>query len=150
VDFHPTLRRAYVVNELDSTVTTYDWGEDGSLEPMQTVPSVPSSFTGENTGSGVVVSRGGRLLFASNRGHDSVGVFGIDPLSGLLSAVGWEASAGATPRFIGLSPSGARLFAANQNGDSIVSWSVDERARRLTRTANVVEVGCPTAIAFVL
>ncbi len=148
VEFHPSLRRAYVVNEMDSTVTTYTWAEDGAIEPIQIVPSVPPSYTGDNTGAEVVVSRGGRLVFASNRGHDSVGVFAVNKDSGVLSPIGWEPTGGLTPRFICLSPSGRRLYAANQNGDSIVSWTVDEGAARILRTPDVVKVGCPTTIAF--
>ena len=148
IAFHRTAGCAYVINELDSTVTTCRWNGDGTLQAVQVVPSTPTSFVGDNTGSEVVISRGGRLLFASNRGHDSVGVFAIDAADGLLAPLGWEPTAGATPRFIGLSPYGTRLFAANQNGDTIVSWDVDEPRQRLTRTPAVVKVGCPTVIAW--
>jgi 6-phosphogluconolactonase len=148
VAFHPAAPFAYVINELDSTVVAYHWEAAGGLEPFQVVPSTPASFTGDNTGAEVVVSSGGRLLFASNRGHDSVGVYAIDQKSGALRALGWEATNGRTPRFIGQTPSGTHLFAANQNSDTIVGWAIDEAAGKLTRMPGVIQTGTPSTIAF--
>ena len=51
--FHPSKPFAYVVNELDSTVTTYRFMADtGSLEPLQILSSLPSNFTGNSRGGG--------------------------------------------------------------------------------------------------
>ena len=47
IDFHPRKPLAYVINELDSTITTYRQDTaTGALTPLQTVPSTPSDFTG--------------------------------------------------------------------------------------------------------
>ena len=112
------------------------------------MPSLPSTFTGDNTGAAIVVSPSGRFVYASNRGHDSVAIFRVDESNGMLSPVGWESTKGSTPRFIGLTPAGTRLFAANQRSDSIVEFRVDQATGTLSATGQVVTVNTPVCIVF--
>jgi 6-phosphogluconolactonase len=88
------------------------------------------------------------LVYASNRGHDSVVVFAVEPGTGALSPVAWEPTQGKTPRFIGLDPAGATLYAANQDSDTIVAFRVDRQSGALTPTGQVVAVGSPSTIVF--
>ena len=148
IAFHPRLPYAWVVNELDSTVAAFRVTAAGALEPTQIVPSLPSTYTGNNTGSAIAVSPSGRFVYASNRGHDSVAIFKIDQSNGLLSAVGWEPTKGSTPRFIGLNPSGTRLYAANQRSDTIVEFEVDQSAGTLAATGQVIAANTPVCVAF--
>ena len=147
--FHPTGHLAYVLNELDSTLTTYRFDADsGALEPRQTITTLPPAFTGRNTTSEIAVAPSGRFVYASNRGHDSVGIFAVEPGAGTLSPVGWEPTQGKTPRFIGLDPAGTTLYAANQDSDTIVAFRVDRQSGTLTPTGHVVAVGSPSTIVF--
>lgn len=148
VGFHPRLPFAYVINELDSTVGVYRFRESGALEPLQIVPSIPASYTGDNTGAAVAVAPSGRFVYVSNRGHDSVGIFRVDEPSGLLSAVAWEATKGPTPRFIGLDPAGARLYAANQAGDTIVEFDVNDVSGLLAATGRIMVAGTPVCVVW--
>ncbi len=147
--FHPTGPFAYVLNELDSTLTTYHFDADsGALEPRQTITTLPPGFSGRNTTSEIAIAPSGRFVYASNRGHDSVVIFAVEPSAGTLAPVGWEPTQGKTPRFIGLDPAGAMLYAANQDSDTIVAFRVDRRAGTLTPTGHVVAVGSPSTIVF--
>ena len=147
--FHPTGPFAYVLNELDSTLTTYRFDADtGGLEPRQTITTLPSAFTGHNTTSEIAVAPSGRFVYASNRGHDSVAIFAVDPAAGTLRSVGWEPTQGKNPRFIGLDPAGAALYAANQDSDTIVAFRADRQSGTLTPTGQVVAVGSPSTIVF--
>jgi 6-phosphogluconolactonase (cycloisomerase 2 family) len=146
--FHPRLPYAWVINELDSTVAAYRFGQAGTLEAFQIVPALPSTFTGNNTSAAIVVSPSGRFVYVSNRGHDSVGIFRVDESSGMLAPVGWEPTKGSTPRFIGLNPAGTRLYAANQRSDTIVEFDVDQATGRLTATGQVVKASTPACIVF--
>jgi 6-phosphogluconolactonase (cycloisomerase 2 family) len=148
IGFNPRLPFAYVINELDSTVVTYRFGSSGALGPLQVLPSIPASFTGDNTGAAVAVAPSGRFVYVSNRGHDSVGIFRVDEPTGLLFPVAWEPTKGATPRFIGLDPTGERLYAANQNGDTIVEFDVDKTAGTLKATGRIVVAGTPVCVAW--
>ena len=115
VAFHPTAGFAYVVNELDSTVTAYNYDRvNGSLEPKQILTTLPATFTGENRAAGIGITPSGKFLYASNRGFNQISIFAIDQATGMLNAVGWESTRGKTPRFFTLDPSGKFLYAANE------------------------------------
>jgi YVTN family beta-propeller protein len=149
VDFHPRQPYAYVINELDSTITTYQFEPDkGVLKPLQIVPTLPSTYTGNNSGAEVVVAPSGRFVYGSNRGHDSIAIFAIDQAGGTLTPVGWESTRGRTPRFFALDPSGTHLYAANQSSDTVVVFRVDVTTGKLTPTGEVLQVATPTTIAF--
>jgi 6-phosphogluconolactonase len=148
-DFHPMKPYAYLLNELDSTITTYHFdGDRGALTPLQVITTLPPSFTGNNTTSEIVVAASGRFVYVSNRGHDSLAIFAIDDAAGTLSPVGWEPTQGKTPRFFGIEPSGAVLYAANMESDTIVAFRVDPGSGRLTPTGQVIKTGSPSSILF--
>ena len=147
--FHPTGPFAYVLNELDSTLPAYRFdAATGALEPRQTLTTLPPGWNGRNTTSEIAVAPSGRFVYASNRGHDSVVVFAVEPGTGTLAPVGWEPTQGKTPRFIALDPAGATLYAANQDSDTIVAFRVDRQSGTLTPTGNVVPAGSPSTIVF--
>jgi 6-phosphogluconolactonase len=87
-------------------------------------------------------------VYVSNRGHDSIAIFGIDQASGRLNAVGYTPTQGRTPRNIAIDPSGTFLYAANQNSDTIVQFRIDHQTGQLAPTGDVTEVGAPVCILF--
>src|SRR5262244_704230 len=146
--FHPKLPIVWVLNELDSTIATYRFDtEHGTLTALQVISTLPTDFTGYSTTAEIAVSSDGRFAYGSNRGHDSVTVFAVGP-EGLLSEVGWQPTQGSTPRFIGLDPAGHFLYAANEQGDTVVTFRVDGSSGRLTPTGQVVKNGSPVTIVF--
>jgi hypothetical protein len=119
-----TARRWLRHNELDSTITTYRQDRrSGALTPLQTIPVTPSEFTGYSTGAEISVDRAGRNVYVSNRGHDSIGVFGIDRSKGTLSPRQWVPTHGRTPRFFAFDPDQRFLYVANQDSRSIATAS---------------------------
>jgi 6-phosphogluconolactonase len=147
--FHPHLPYAYVINELDSTITAFGYdAERGVLNPRQTVSALPPDFIGASTTAEIAIAPSGHFLYGSNRGHDSIAIFAIDQSTGTLTAMGWEPSGGATPRFFALDPSGRFLYAANQDSDTIVAFRVDDTTGALSPTGHVVHTGSPVCIAF--
>lgn len=148
-DFHPTKPYAYVINELDSTITTYRIDPaSGELKALQVITTLPPSFTGNSTTAEIAVAPSGRFVYGSNRGHDSIAIFSVDDASGVLTSIDWEPTQGKTPRFFGLDPSGAFLYAANQDSDTIVCFKVNQASGKLTSTGNVVKTGSPSSIVF--
>lgn len=147
--FHPAGRWAYVVNELDSTVTAcaFDPGS-GALSPFQRLSSVPDDHTGDNRAAGIVVDGPGRAVYASNRGHDSIAAFAIDPACGRLRPLGCAASGGRTPRFFALDPSGQRMYVLNEDSDSITMLAVDAATGALRATGRTVACGSPVCMVF--
>ena len=147
--FHPSASYAYVINELDSTITTYAYDSDrGVLRPLQVVSTLPPTFTGANTTAEIAVAPSGRFVYGSNRGHDSIVIFAVDEDAGTLTPIAWEPTRGETPRYFGLDPSGTFLYAANQGSDTIVTFRVDRTSGTLTPTGQVVRTGSPVCIVF--
>jgi 6-phosphogluconolactonase len=146
--FHPKLPVVWVLNELDSTIATYQFdARSGALKALQVTPTLPTDFTGYSTAAEIAVSPDGRFVYASNRGHDSVTIFAAGP-DGLLSVSGWQPSQGGGPRFIGLDPAGHFLNAANEQGDNVVTFAVDGTSGKLTPTGQVVSNASPVTIVF--
>jgi 6-phosphogluconolactonase len=147
--FHPNDRFAYVINELDSTLTAFNYDSgSGSLKELQTVSTLPMGFSGENTSADVHVSPSGKFLYGSNRGHDSIVVFSIDQNTGRLTFVEHVSTEGKTPRNFTIDPTGAFLLAANQKSDNVVTFKIDATSGRLRRTGHVAEI--PTPVCLVL
>ncbi|MEO1998084.1 MAG: lactonase family protein [Planctomycetaceae bacterium] len=149
-DFHPNHRFAYVINEIDLTITAFAYdARRGVLKPLQTVRTLPVGT--DNTGStaDVQVHRSGRFLYGSNRGHDSIVVFAIDQKTGRLTYVEHESTGGRTPRNFGLDPSGRFLLAANQSTDSIVVFRIDPATGALSATGHQVDVPSPVCIQMI-
>jgi 6-phosphogluconolactonase len=152
VALHPGGRFAYVLNELAMTLTAMRYDpERGALTVTETVSSLPDGVTvaTDYSGAEVLVHPGGRFLYASNRGHDTIAVFAVDENAGTLRLLEHVATKGKTPRGFGIDPSGAYLLAANQESDSVVVFRIDAGNGRLTPTGQTVEVGSPVAAAFV-
>ena len=147
VAFHPGGRLAYVVNELDSTVTSYHFDPaTGTLAPFQIVSAVPDAYTGNSRAAEIAVSADGRFVYASNRGDDSIATFAIEPASGRLSPIGWTATGGKTPRFFALALSDKFLFVANEDTDTIKLLKRDHTSGGLVATEQAIHVGSPVCI----
>jgi 6-phosphogluconolactonase len=159
VAFNPMLPYAYSIDELRATVTTYRWDAGhGGLQPLQVLPSQPSTMTGDLRPAEIAVAPSGRYVYASNRSgsgvidpqqpQDTIGVWSVDTDSGLLSPVEWVSTEGYVPRFFTLDSSGRRLYAANQATNTIVPFNVNQHSGRLSRSGNVVAVQSPVCIVL--
>jgi 6-phosphogluconolactonase len=147
--FHPHSPLVFVSNELDSTVTVYRFtAKTGALQPIQRVSSLPDTFVGDSRAAGIAVDATGRILYASNRGHDSIAVFGIHPESGMLNFIEAVPTQGKKPRFFTLSPSGRLLYALNEDSHTVANFAVNERGGRLTPTGASFECGSPVCMVF--
>lgn len=142
-------RYVYAINELDSTVTVLGYEADaGVLTALQSISTLPEGFSGESTCADIHLSEDGRYVYASNRGHDSIAVYGVDRQSGTLSVVGWQATLGRTPRNFALSPQGEFLLAANQDSNSITVFRIDAETGMLRETGQTAAISRPVCIKF--
>jgi 6-phosphogluconolactonase len=142
--FHPNGKYLYVINELGSSISTLAYNEaDASLRHLQTVSTIPADFFDHNNCADIHILPDGRFLYGSNRGHDSIAIYRVDPGTGLLSMVGIESSRGGTPRGFCIDPSGAFLLAANQDSDNVVVFCVDSATGRLRK---ISEHAVPTPV----
>ena len=148
--FSPDGRHAYVINELDSTLTAFTCNpEHGALNEIQTVSTLPEDFHGKSACAGVAVHPSGKFVYGSNRGDDSIAAFAVDMRSGRLDFVERQPTRGKIPRCFAIDPTGQYLIAANQDSDGIVVFRINARTGRLTWTGQTVELGKPACVAFV-
>jgi 6-phosphogluconolactonase len=136
--FHPTLNVAFTSDERGSSITAYRFNPADGLKPVQTLSTLPADFKGQNTTAEVKLHPGGKFVWVSNRGHDSLAGFAIDPDSGKLTALG-QTPTEKTPRSFDLSPDGRFLLAAGEGSGKLAVYEVDLGTGKLTRlhTADV-------------
>ena len=140
VAFAPSWRRLYAINELASTITAFGWDAgSGVLTSGQTISTLPAGFTGANTTAEIAVHPSGRFLYGSNRGHDSIAVFGVDRTSGSLRLIEHEPTGGRTPRNFAVDP-GRALARGREPGLQLARRvphrSGDRRARTDRRSGD--------------
>jgi 6-phosphogluconolactonase len=149
VTFHPNGRWVYVISEIASTVTAFNWNStNGTLAEFQSVSALPADFQGTNTSAEIMVHPNGRFLYASNRGDDSLAVFAIDQTTGRLALVEHVSCGGKTPRFFTFDPTGKWLLCSNHGSDNTVVFRVDENTGKLTQSGQPVPVPYPFCEGF--
>jgi len=147
--FDTAGRHGYLINELASTITVFDWdAARGALNEAQTVSTLPADFHGENTAAEIVIHPSGWFLYGSNRGDDSLAEFVIDRGTGRLTAGGRFSSGGRTPRNFAIDPTGRWLLAANQDSNEIVEFFIDPQTGELTPTGQRLRVSQPVCVLF--
>jgi 6-phosphogluconolactonase len=145
----PNGKFAYVINEMGRTVTAFSADlHAGVFEPIGSVSTLPSGFSGRNDDAEVEVHPSGKFLYASNRGEDSIAIYATDPAKGTLKQIGDVPTGGKEPRSFAIDPTGKLLFAANQNSDSIVIFRIDTKTGQLTPTGRKLDVPSPVSIQF--
>lgn len=147
--FHPNGKYVYVINELDSSLTTFKYdAAKGTLTAFETVSTLPRDFVGTSYCADIHVSKSGRFLYGSNRGHNSIVVFAIDPRTARLSLVEHVSTEGNWPRNFAIDPSGRFLLVANQRTDNVVVFRIDAQTGRLTPTGHGAEIPVPVCLQF--
>ena len=150
--FHPNGHWIYVLNELNLTVTVFEYDSNaGIMTPKQTVESVPAADLVREkakSASEIRVHPNGKFVYSANRGHDTISVYAVDPTNGKLSLLQIENPRCATPRNFNLTPDAKWLLAAGQLSNSLGLFSVDSDSGRLTFQQASVFVPTPICVLF--
>jgi 6-phosphogluconolactonase len=146
--FHPDRQHAYVLSELASSVTVFNYDPvRAAFIWQQTISALPADFNGTNTAAEIRVHPSGRFLYTTNRGHNSVAMFEIEPETGQLEVIGWESTRGQWPRGMNIDPSGNFLYAANQNTDNIAVFRIQLSNGKL-KFSTLVNTPTPVDVEF--
>ena len=146
----PDQKHVYVVNEMGSAVTTFEYDANtAAMKEIDMVSTLPADFKGQSTCAEIAVDARGRFVYASNRGHDSIAVFAVDAKTGKLTLIQNQSSGGAIPRSFTLDPSGNWLIAGNQNTNNLAILKVDRKTGKLTATGDKLDLGAPVTFVFV-
>lgn len=150
VAVHPNNRFVYQVNERRNVVLSCILNnESGKLVPFQTSQTLPDNCADPKLilASGIDITKDGKFVYVSNRGHDSVALFEVDQTSGKLSSLGFVPSMGSFPRFLGLDLESRFLYVANERSDNIAQYEV-QKDGRLILTNQQIKTGSPVCILF--
>jgi 6-phosphogluconolactonase len=148
---HPSQRFAFLLNELDGTMTSYLLDPDrGHLTAPRTVSSVPPGFA-ERAAAHIVAHPTGRFVYASNRHHGSIAIWSFDPDERRLQLLGHETAGGRirAPRDFTLDGEGETLLVANQAGGLILAFRIHEVAGTLRQLGSTLVQGAPTFVGLV-
>ena len=148
-DFSPDGRFIYVMNEMGSAVTVLQ-KDSGEYRIIQTLSSIPSDFKGENTGADIHLSKDGRFVYCSNRGHNSIAVFSRNPENGKIEMIQDIPVEGNWPRNFAIGPEGNFLLVANQKSNNITLFSIDKESGKLSFTGVSEEIPSPVCLKFLV
>jgi len=147
--FDPRGKFAYAIEEMGSSLTAFSYdAAQGVLHPLDTISTVPKDYKGYNDCAELFIHPSGRFLYGSNRGHDSITVFAIDPVKGTPTPTQYVPTGGKTPRGFGIDPTGSYLIAGNQDSNTLVEFRIDATTGRLTPTGQKEEIPSPVCVVF--
>jgi len=147
---HPKRDFAYVINELNSTMTAYGYDPArGVLTEIGTLSTLPGDFTGTSFCAEVQISPDGRFVYGSNRGHNSIAIFRVSEADGSLALVGHEPTRGEIPRHFDISPDGGFICVANQDTGNLAVFRRDPETGHLSYTGHeIADAGTPVCVRF--
>lgn len=148
--FLPGEKFAFVINEMGNTITGFRYDSSaGTLSAIQEISTLPDGYRETSYTAEVVAHPSGKFVYGSNRGHDSIAIFAVDPETGKLTAKGHQPTGGKTPRNFAIDPGGTFLLAENQASDSIVVFRIDPQTGLLSDTGHKLDVGSPVCVRMV-
>jgi 6-phosphogluconolactonase len=147
--FHPDGKHAFAINEMAMTLSSlrYDPAK-GTLTPIESVSTLPpgTASSPKYSTAEVVVHPSGKWVLGSNRGHDTIAVFGFDPTAEKLTYVGNYGDTVKEPRNFVLDPTGNFVLVGNQNGSSITVFRLNQQTGEMTRVGDPTP--CPTPVCL--
>ena len=144
--WHPDGTKAYLLNELNATVSVFEFDPDsGQLTDVQTVSALPPGYDGHAQASEILVHPGGKFLYAANRGHDSIALFAIDS-GGRIEFVETAGCGGHWPRNFRIDPSGQFLLVANVRSNNVATFRIDQQSGKLTGPTSDQSAPAPMCI----
>jgi 6-phosphogluconolactonase len=145
--FHPNGKWFYAANELSSTVSFYEYDEQGVLTEKQSLSTIPSDSP-ENIGADIHLSADGKRLYVSNRGHNSIAAFEVKD-DGTLSLHSISSSGGNWPRNFAISPDGKFMLVANQYSNEISVLPILDGKEALGTPVSRITMNGVSCIQFV-
>lgn len=147
--FHPDGRNAYLINELNLTVTSLAFDrKTGVFNEIETVSAVAGVPQPGSSGADIHVSPDGRFLYASVRGQNLIAAFRIDQERGRLVEIANVPTGGRRPRNFAIDPSGAFLLVANQDSDSIVVFRINQKTGKPEAAGTSANIPVPVCVRF--
>lgn len=146
-EFDANNRHCYLINELASSISVMDYNGEGSFKIKQNISTVFETFNGENICADIHLTPNGKFLYGSNRGHNSIAIYRVDEISGILTYVNCIKCGGKTPRNFAIDPSGRFIIVANQDSDNVVSFAINQESGELKEVMRI-KILTPVCVKF--
>ncbi|HEY0984904.1 lactonase family protein [Schlesneria sp.] len=144
--FHPNGRYVYVINELNNSVTLFDYDtKTGTLKERQNISTLPSDFKGVTHCADLKITPDGRFLYGTNRGHDSIAAYQLGA-DGEMTLIGIEPSLGKGPQNLLITPDGKLLLCANMPGNNVAVFKIDGQSGKLKSVGEPISQVSPACI----
>jgi 6-phosphogluconolactonase len=145
--FSPDGSKFYIINELDNTITSFAWdAQAGTLTPLQTITTLPEPAE-DNTTAEIEFHPNQKILYGSNRGHNSIVRYSVDE-KGTLSFLDSISTTGPAPRHFAVHPNGQWLLAGNQSDETLVTYTVDPNSGKLAQHGDPMPLRSPVCIVY--
>ena len=105
-------------------------------------------YEGRNYVGGLHFHPSGKYLLATNRGHNSFAVFGVDRENGMVRLLGHKMLAGDHCREFAFTSDGKMLVAGLQHTDKMQSFFFDEKTGRIFDTGYTLDIPSPSAVVI--
>ena len=145
--FHHHYKIAYLICELNSTIEVLIYDGVGEFERMQVISTLPDGYEDFNATAAIRLSKDGKYLYASNRGHDSIAVYTI-LADGSLELLEIVPTHGQNPRDFDLTPDQEFLIAVHQDSDNATVYKRNPESGRLAELSNDFHVPEAVCIHF--
>jgi 6-phosphogluconolactonase len=147
--FAPDQKHVYVLNEMGSSVTTFEYdAATAAMKEIDMVSALPADFNGQSSGAEIDIDSRGKFLYTSNRGHNSIAVFSLDSKTGKPTLIQNQSTGGKTPRGFALDPSGNFLVVGDQDTNDIAVFRVDKSTGKLSPAGGKYDLGAPVTFVF--
>ena len=145
--FHQNKQLMFLLNELNNTISTYRY-TGHSFEHICTLPTLPADFKAFSKTAAVKLTADGKMVFASNRGHDSIAAYDVDAQTGMLTLRAISPLAGKFPRDFELMPGEKFVLVGHEMSNEIQTYALDRAKGTLTPVGAPFNVHKPLCFKF--
>jgi len=149
----------YILNELDSSVVSYAVLKDGKGCPFRKIGKWsllpegfdrwgPDGLTLTTKAAAIKATADGKILMASNRGHDSIAIFAVNTETGVLTLRNIQNLTGSFPRDFAFLPGEKFVIVGHKTSNEIRIYAFDRAACTLTPVGTPVPVYRPLCFGF--
>jgi len=93
---------------------------------------LPPDFREYSKASAIKLSADGRRLFGSNRGHESIATYDVDPDNGKMTLVAISKLVGKSPRDFEFMPGEKFVLLGHENSNELFSYAYDVQSGAFT------------------
>lgn len=148
-------RFLFVLNELGSTVSSYSFDGHGfsrvgkwTMLPGEFDPRNADGSSEGTKAAAIKLTADGKLLMASNRGHDSIALYAVDEQTGRLTLRNIAKLTGKSPRDFELMPGERFVVVGHKMSNEIQVYAFDRVACTLTPVGTPVPAWRPLCFKF--